>query len=77
MAVNLSIKNVPDTLVERLRERALRHHRSLQGELVSILEEVLASRRLTIEEVHRRVSDTGLLTGGEAVDMVREDRDGR
>jgi plasmid stability protein len=77
MAVNLSIKNVPDTLVERLRERALRHHRSLQGELVSILEEVLASRRLTIEEVHRRVSDTGLLTEAEAVDMVREDRDGR
>ncbi len=77
MAVNLSIKNVPDTLVERLRERALRHHRSLQGELVSILEEVLASRRLTIEEVHRRVSDTGLLTGSEAVGMVREDRDDR
>lgn len=77
MAVNLSIKNVPDTLVDRLRERALRHHRSLQGELVSILEEVLASRRLTIEEVHRRVSDIGLLTGSEAVGMVREDRDDR
>lgn len=77
MPVNLSIKNVPDELVERLRERALRHHRSLQGELVSILEEVLSSRGLTIEEVHRRVGEMGLRTGDEAVAMVREDRDAR
>jgi len=76
MPVNLSIKNVPDALVQRLRERALRHRRSLQGELVSILEEVLASRRLTIEEVHRRVHDLGLCTGDDAVFMIREDRDG-
>jgi plasmid stability protein len=76
MPVNLSIKNVPDALVRRLRERAQRHHRSLQGELVSILEEALASRRLTIEEVHRRVHELGLRTGDEAVSMVREDRDG-
>ena len=33
MSVSLSIKNVPDDWVERLRERADRHHRSLQGEL--------------------------------------------
>ena len=38
MPVNLSIKNVPDTLAARLRERAERNHRSLQGELMAILE---------------------------------------
>ncbi len=38
MPVNLSVKNVPDDMAERLRERARRHHRSLQGELMAILE---------------------------------------
>lgn len=38
MPVNLSIKEVPDTLAERLRARAERHHRSLQGELMAIIE---------------------------------------
>ena len=37
MAVNLSIKDVPEELAQRLRERAERHHRSLQGELMWIL----------------------------------------
>lgn len=42
MPVNLSIKNVPDALAARLRERAERNHRSLQGELIAILEGALS-----------------------------------
>jgi plasmid stability protein len=38
MAVNLSIKAVPDALAQRLRERAERNHRSLQGELMALIE---------------------------------------
>ena len=38
MPVNLSIKEVPDALADRLRARAERHHRSLQGELMAIIE---------------------------------------
>ena len=38
MPTNLSIKNVPDAMAARLRERAQRNHRSLQGELMAILE---------------------------------------
>jgi len=38
MPVNLSIKHVPDEIAERLRRRAARNHRSLQRELLSILE---------------------------------------
>jgi plasmid stability protein len=41
MPVTLSIKNAPDDMVERLRERARRNHRSLQGEMLSILEQVV------------------------------------
>lgn len=38
MSVNLSIKLVPEELAERLRQRAERNHRSLQGELMAIIE---------------------------------------
>lgn len=37
--VTLSIKYVPDHVAQRLRERATRNHRSLQGELLAIVEE--------------------------------------
>ncbi len=39
MSVNLSIKNVDERVVERLRQRAARNHRSLQGELMAIIEQ--------------------------------------
>ena len=38
MTINLSIKDVPDDIAERLRARAARNHRSLQGELMAIVE---------------------------------------
>ena len=38
MPVNLSVKNVPEALASKLRERAERNHRSLQGEMMAILE---------------------------------------
>ena len=38
MTVTLSIKNVPDELAQRLKERAALNHRSLQGELMAIIE---------------------------------------
>lgn len=38
MPINLSIKNVPETVAEALRTRAAHNHRSLQGELMAILE---------------------------------------
>jgi len=41
MAVNLSIKEVPDALAARLRKRAAQHHRSLQGELMAIIEQAV------------------------------------
>ena len=41
MTVNLSIKNVPDALAGKLRKRAEGNHRSLQGELMALLESAL------------------------------------
>jgi antitoxin FitA len=41
MPVNFSIKNVPDAIAAKLKERAARHHRSLQEELMAIIEEAI------------------------------------
>lgn len=78
MPVNLSIKNAPDDVVRRLRERAERHHRSLQGELLAIIEEaVQAPRPLAPDEVLAEIRRLGLRTPAESAAMSRADRDGR
>ncbi len=52
--MNLSIKNVPEDLVRRLKERAKANHRSLQGEMLSIIEAALGDRGiLTIADGRR------------------------
>ena len=38
---NLSIKDVPEAWAEALRQRASRSHRSLQGELMAIIERAI------------------------------------
>jgi plasmid stability protein len=43
MPLTLTIKNVPEDLASRLRERAANHRRSLQRELLLILEQTAAS----------------------------------
>lgn len=42
MTVSLSIKGVPADLAARLRQRAARNHRSLQRELMALLEAAAA-----------------------------------
>jgi plasmid stability protein len=77
-AVNLSIKNAPDDVVQRLRERAERHHRSLQGELLAIIEAAVEEERsATPSEVLAEVRRLGVRTPSEAAALVRADRDGR
>lgn len=78
MPVNLSVKNAPDDTVQLLRERAARHHRSLQGELLAILEAAVrpafpATPAYILGEVRR----LGVRTPREATALIRGDRDGR
>ncbi len=40
---NLSIKDVPEAWAESLRQRAARNHRSLQGELMAIIEKAVTT----------------------------------
>lgn len=77
MPINLSIKNVPDHIAEQLRQRAVNNHRSLQGELLAILEEtVKKQKRLTPLELIAELRASGLRTGAESTQIVRAERDG-
>jgi plasmid stability protein len=74
--VNLSIKNAPDDVVQRLRERAARNHRSLQGELMAIIEEAVHPRRYrSLSEVLAEARKLGLSYPDESAAIVRADRD--
>jgi plasmid stability protein len=90
MSVSLSVKNVPDELAARLRARAAQNKRSLQGELLSILEEAVGARPalaiartppaggwLSIDEVVERAKRR--FPGGtpSSVDLIRKMRDER
>jgi antitoxin FitA len=76
MPFNLSIKSVPDALVEKLRKRAEKNHRSLQGELMVILEENLERpRALSMDESIRRLREVEVRTASDSAKMIRDDRD--
>ena len=79
MPVHLSIKNVPGEIAEELREKAARNHRSLQGDLMAIIEEAACKKRsLNPSEFLAGLRALGLRTPSEARSMVREeDRDAR
>ena len=91
MTVSLSIKNVPDDLAERLRARAERNRRSLQRELLSILEQagtepgaplVVRSARpstecISIDEASARVRRLFPSGTPSSTALLREMRDGR
>jgi hypothetical protein len=55
-----------------------RHHRSLQGELLAIIEEAVREpHRLTPQEVLAEVRLLGIRTPSEAAALIRADRDER
>jgi plasmid stability protein len=73
--VTLSVKNVPADMARRLKARAERNHRSLQGELMAILDE--ASRQLTVEDLAALAGRISLRTPSESGTLARDARDGR
>ena len=75
---SLSIKNVPEEVMVELRARAKRNHRSLQGELLAILEDTVAApKKISVAELGRRVRELGIKTGDDSTAWIREDRDAR
>ena len=75
--VTLSVKKVPVDLAKRLKERAARNNRSLQGELLAILDEA-GTRLLTLDDISKLAKRLGLK--GESLEsarIIRQDRDER
>jgi plasmid stability protein len=79
MPVNLSIKNAPDDLVELVKERAQKNHRSLRGELLAIIEAAVRrpAARVTVDDIRAQARRLGLQTPDETTGWVRDDRDSR
>ena len=78
MPASLSIKNVPDDVVERLRARAARNRRSLQGELLDLIERAADELpRISAREVYERIRKLNLPEGENSADIIREMRDAR
>jgi plasmid stability protein len=60
---SLTIKSIPDTLLEQLRQSAIAHRRSLNSEVLVRLERSLGSTQIDpdaflarVQALHRRVS---------------------
>ena len=74
---NLSIKDVPEALAERLRQRAAANHRSLQGELMSILTLAMAEQDARAQSgdptAAVRTIQSGALAGTKTSEQVAAD----
>lgn len=82
MPVNLSIKNVPDDVADRLRARAAANHRSLQNEMLVVLKAVASgSFDKTADNGLRHILDKlnamNFRTDATAAPLVRSMRDER
>ena len=79
-SVSLSIKDVPSDMAVALRERAAQNHRSIQGELMAILEEAVRpsrNRGFDPDRLIRMAAALGLKSSESAVDLIRKMRDSR
>ena len=72
--VTLSVKNVPADLAKRLKQRAARNNRSLQGELLEILDQ--AGHSMTFDDLAELAKRLGIKSDrNESTQWIREDRD--
>ena len=69
---NLSIKDVPSELAEALRRRAARNHRSLQGELMVIIQQAIESDQLSVHGAH--ASSGGVRRGTRTLEELAQER---
>ena len=87
--VTLSVKNVPADLAKRLKERAQKNNRSLQGELLTILEDAGHAQlslsdiaaghgQLSLSDIAALAKKLGIKSDkNESTQWIREDRDAR
>lgn len=59
----ITLKNIPDDLYEKLKQRAIEHHRSVNSEVIVCLERAVQSGRVDpesflpkLEALHKRIA---------------------
>lgn len=76
---NLTIRNLDDAVVEKLKTQAKDHNRSLEAEVREILSEVAARRRRREELVAEADRIAAMTPKGvkqtDSTQLIREDRD--
>ena len=60
---NISIKDVPEQWADALRQRAARNHRSLQGELMFLIEQAVVGDTHVAPGPENRLADEGRVVG--------------
>ncbi len=71
------VRGLDDSVIERLKQRAERHHRSLEGELREILEQVsrqvdVATSRDLADQIRRKLEGR---PHSDSAELIREDRE--
>ena len=71
------VRGLDDEIIERLRQRAESHHRSLEAELREILDQVslqvdLATTRDLADRIRRKLEGR---SHSDSADLIREDRE--
>jgi plasmid stability protein len=64
----VTVKDLPEKLHRQLKARALRHRRSLNSEIISVLEAATASRRVDPEDLLARAAALRSRVGGRLTD---------
>lgn len=78
-SASVTIRDIPRSVLDQLKARAERHRRSVQGEILAILEAAAADgmSRHRAADTLAYVRALGVRTPAEAANMIRADRDGR
>jgi len=79
MGYSFHIRNVPEGVVNRLKQMAEQHHRSVNAEIVAMLklhyaDEYSASQLAILERIRRRKADYPPSDPAETSQMIHEDR---
>lgn len=80
MATNFTLKNIPDDLYEKVKKRAERNHRSVNGEIISLLDAATTPRPINLDEILAKARELrgrtrGYLTDQDMIDRAK--REGR
>lgn len=71
---NLTVRQVPDELVERLKDAARRNGRSMEQELRALLQERFGSRAEVLARIRHRWKELPDVTQTEADEWIRQAR---